>query len=145
MLPGSILSKILTGIAYYLGYNIGGSAIEGFLFSLSGFAVSVGASGLAFIAIYHLYNAVENISIIQMVGKWIRPIISGLLLTVTTSMIYQNIKTAGSIGLPVVAVLILTAVIIIMSFVLSRRLSNAKLIFISIGVALVVCNMLFLI
>ena len=145
VLPGSILSKILTGIAYYLGYNIGGSAIEGFLFSLSGFAVSVGASGLAFIAIYHLYNAVENISIIQMVGKWIRPIISGLLLTVTTSMIYQNIKTAGSIGLPVVAVLILTAVIIIMSFVLSRRLSNAKLIFISIGVALVVCNILFLI
>lgn len=142
ILPGSILSKILTGIGYYLGYNIASSALEGLLFSLSGFAVSVGASGLAFIAVYHLYNAVEDISIIQTVGKWIRPIISGLLLTVTTSMIYQNIKTAGSIGLPVISVLILTALIIVSSFVLSKKLSNAKLIFISIGISLFVCNVL---
>lgn len=145
VLPGSILSKILTGVGYYLGYNINGSAIEGFLYSLSGFAISVGASGLSFIAVFHLYNAVEEISIIQMIGKWIRPIISGLLLTVTTSMIYQNIITAGSLGLPVISVMILTASIIFGSFALIRRLSNAKLIFISIGISLIVCNLFFLI
>lgn len=143
ILPGSILSKILSGIAYYLGFNIGGSAVEGFLFSLSGFAVSVGASGLAFIAVYHLYNAVEDISIIQMVGKWILPIISGLLLTVTTSMIYQNIKTAGSIDLPVAFILVLTAAIIISSFILSKKLSNAKLILISIAASLLASNLFF--
>ena len=126
-----------------MGFNIGGSAVEGFLFSLSGFAVSVGASGLAFIAVYHLYNAVEDISIIQMVGKWILPIISGLLLTVTTSMIYQNIKTAGSIDLPVAFILVLTAAIIISSFILSKKLSNAKLILISIAASLLASNLFF--
>lgn len=62
-LPGSILCKILTGIAYDVGYNLNGSVIEGFLVALSGFACSVAASGAIFELVFCVYEKYESLQI----------------------------------------------------------------------------------
>ena len=71
-LPGSILCKILTGIAYDVGYNLNGSVIEGFLVALSGFACSVAASGAIFELVFCVYEKYESLQIFSVVKHFIR-------------------------------------------------------------------------
>ena len=95
-LPGSILCKILTGIAYDVGYNLNGSIIEGLFVALSGFACSVAASGAIFELVFCVYEKYESLQIFAVVKHFIRPIISGLLLTVAVSLYTSGISNEPS-------------------------------------------------
>ncbi|MDD7210577.1 MAG: chromate transporter, partial [Lachnospiraceae bacterium] len=99
-LPGSILCKILTGIAYDLGYNLNHSITDGFLVALSGFACSVAASGAIFELVFCVYEKYENLRIFAVVKHFIRPIISGLLLTVAISLYTSGIRGLVQPGWP---------------------------------------------
>lgn len=104
-LPGSILCKILSGVGYLIGIRAGRTA--GYLTALAGFAVSVAASGMIFGVVCWLFRTFENITVFRQISKWIRPIISGLLLNVMLTMIRTNIETGALIGMgtiPVAAV-----------------------------------------
>ena len=145
-LPGSILCKILTGIAYDVGYNLNGSVIEGFLVALSGFACSVAASGAIFELVFCVYEKYESLQIFSVVKHFIRPIISGLLLTVAVSLYTSGIRgqvQTGSGHPALVITLIVIAVNLVLMW-LQRRGKNIHLIWkivISAGISFVGCNL----
>ena len=89
LLPGSILCKTLAGVGYYVGWNVTKNAATGVLYALiaafSGIAVSCGV----FMLSYRLYDKLQKLRAFQMVNRWIRPVIAGLLLDVTISLLFQ--------------------------------------------------------
>ena len=142
VLPGSILCKTLAGIGYFIGFDIDGSVLQGYAVALAGFACSVAASGIVFCIIYYLYEKFEGIAVFKLIGRWIRPIIAGLLLNVMVSMIYQNIETGTAIGGSVVTTLIITFVIYFVNLVLmlKAKAGNGILILISAVLGIALCN-----
>ena len=97
ILPGSILCKTVSGIGYYLGYEVTGNHVMGLLTALAGFVASVAASCGVFHAMGCVYKSFENLDIFKGIKKWIRPIVSGLMLTVILSLAYQNCKLGISV------------------------------------------------
>ena len=149
-LPGSILCKILTGIAYDVGYNLNGSVVEGLLVALSGFACSVAASGAIFELVFCVYEKYESLQIFSVVKHFIRPIISGLLLTVAVSLYISGIRgqietTAGDNS--GIAALVITLIVLAVNLVLmwqQKRGKNIHLIWkivISAGISFAGCNL----
>ena len=127
VLPGSILSKILTGIGYLIGAEQSGVQ-AGIAGALAGFAISVAASGMVFGVVYWIFRTFENVSFFQLVSKWIRPIISGLLLGVMVTMFKTNVQTAGALGYGKTGVLVITAVITIANLYFLNRKKTGNLI-----------------
>lgn len=125
VLPGSILSKILTGVGYLIGAEQSGVQ-AGIAGALAGFAISVAASGMVFGVVYWIFRTFENVSFFQLVSKWIRPIISGLLLGVMVTMFKTNVATAAALGYGKVPVLMITAVITVSNiyFLVRKKTGN---------------------
>ena len=119
VLPGSILCKILTGSGYMIGSSHGTAA--GIAGALSGFAISVSASGMVFGIVFWIFRTFRNVSFLRMVSSCIRPIISGLLLGVAVTMLKTSASAALSLGKNSVAALILTAAIAAFDMLLSFR------------------------
>lgn len=144
ILPGSILCKTLTGISYYLGFNLSGSVVLALVFALSGFAVSVAASGIVFCVIYHVYDNFEEVEVFQMISRWIRPIISGLLLNVLLSMFYSNLSAGSTNGLdiPIVALITLFITGLNLYLLYAKKKSNLVLIIVSAALGLLICNVI---
>ena len=143
VLPGSILCKILTGVGYYVGFDATGSTAAGLVVAVAGFAVSIAASGAVFCTIYHVYECMEQISVFRLIGKWIRPIISGLLLTVMASMIVTNLSTGTALGAGAIAVLTITAGILVADLYLSvrRKMGSLAVIGISSAAGILLMNL----
>ena len=89
-----------------------------------------------------VYEKFEGIAVFKLIGRWIRPIIAGLLLNVMVSMIYQNIETGTAIGGSVVTTLIITFVIYFVNLVLmlKAKAGNGILILISAVLGIALCN-----
>jgi chromate transporter len=90
-LPGSILCKVLTGIGYTIGYRIHQSIFEGILIAISGFACSVAASGMIVTIATTLYEKYEDLQSFASIQRFIRPVISGLLLKVAYTLYLSGI------------------------------------------------------
>lgn len=146
-LPGSILCKILTGIAYDVGFNLNGSIFEGFMVALSGFACSVAASGAIFELVFCVYEKYENLQIFSVVKHFIRPIISGLLLTVAVSLytsgIRGQIQTGGGNTALIITLIVLAVNLLLMW--IQKKGKNIHLIWkilASAGISFIGCNLL---
>ncbi len=94
ILPGSILCKTLSGAGYLIGYGLSSSIGVGLLMALAGFGVSVFGSCSVFMSVLHAYSALENMHIFKAIGQWIRPVISGLLLSICLSLLKNVINVA---------------------------------------------------
>ena len=146
-LPGSILCKILTGIAYDVGYNLNGSIFEGLLVALSGFACSVAASGAIFELVFCVYEKYESLQIFSVVKHFIRPIISGLLLTVAVSLYTSGIRGQLQADGGSVIALVITLIVIAVNLALiwiQKKGKNNHLIWkivISAGLSFAGCNL----
>lgn len=106
-LPGSILCKILTGVGYLAGFQMGGTS-AGLILALAGFAVSVAASGLIFGLVARLLRTFHDVPVFRQISLWVRPIISGLLLNVALSMLRTNLEIGAGLAVPESAVFGLT-------------------------------------
>lgn len=144
-LPGSILCKILAGVGYILGHNQGGAA-AGFVVAACGFVCSVAASGGTFSAVAYIYERFENLEIFQIIRKYIRPIIAGLLLTVCASMLYQNMVIADQNGWSVCLMMVLTIALGILNafWKFRGRIRPIFTVLSSAGIALAVCNIFYI-
>lgn len=96
VLPGSILCKTLAGVGYYIGFNTTGSAATGIVFAAAGFISSIAVSCGFFMMIYQLYDSLQTLWAVQMVSRWIRPIIAGLLLNIMLSLGNQCMAVAAT-------------------------------------------------
>lgn len=136
-LPGSILCKILSGVGYLIGIRAGRTA--GYLTALAGFAVSVAASGMIFGVVCWLFRTFENITVFRQISKWIRPIISGLLLNVMLTMIRTNIETGALIGMGTLLVAAVTIGIaaVDLFLLLKKKTGNVTLMIFSAAIGMV--------
>ena len=143
ILPGSILCKMLTGVGYFIGYNRTGSVVIALIIALAGFAVSIAASGVIFCIVFFVYDNFEKVEVFQMISRWIRPIISGLLLNVLLSMFYSNITAAEDTSLGLTAVTIITLFITALDLflVFKKKKNSLTLIVISAVAGLLLCNL----
>lgn len=144
-LPGSILCKILSGVGYYIGYGHGG-IFTGLCVALSGFTCSIAASGGTFSAVAYLYERFENMNIFQVLKKYIRPIVAGLLLTVSVSMLYQNISIAQTQKCPVLFIIFITAAIYVINIFWRKKeiLKPVFRVLLSAVISLAACNIILL-
>jgi chromate transporter len=82
---------VLTGIGYTIGYGIRQSIFEGILMAVSGFACSVAASGMISTIVTTLYEKYEDLQAFAAIQRFIRPVISGLLLKVAYTLYFSGI------------------------------------------------------
>ncbi len=143
-LPGSILCKILTGVGFLYGQNLTGTLSGGYAVALAGFGVSVAASGVVFGIVCWLFRTFEDISALKQIGKWIRPIISGILLNVCLTMMRTGMETGTGLGMSGSHALWLTILMTAADlFLLTRKKKNNLLIILlSAAVGAGVCILL---
>ncbi|MDO5293257.1 MAG: chromate transporter [bacterium] len=120
-LPGSILCKMLSGIGYYIGYNQTGTRIGGYLVAICGFACSVMTSCGVFTFICHVYEFFEEISVLELLKKWIRIIISGLLVSIALSLILVNVRVSHAAGFHVTSVLVFSGIVYVVNWIAVKR------------------------
>lgn len=126
-LPGSILCKALVGIGFCYGYAAGQNMVAGLAMALAGFACSVAASSTAFCAVLYLYESLEGFSLFQMIKKWIRPVMAGLLLSVATGIFQGNLKMGESHGFATEWVVLLTIGIVAMNALVGEKTKKSGL------------------
>ncbi len=137
-LPGSILCKVLTGVGFLYGRNLSGSAVGGYVVALAGFAVSVAASGIIFGLICWVFRTFEDINALRQISRWIRPIISGILLNVCLTVVRTGMRTGETLGMASPYVLSITlGIIAVELFFLNRKVNNLILILIAAVAGLV--------
>ncbi|MCR5691669.1 MAG: chromate transporter [Eubacterium sp.] len=141
--PGSILCKTLTGIGYYFGKSLGGTA-GALAFAAGGFACSVAASCGVFHVIYQLGDWLEDFNVFIVIKKVIRVVVSGLLLTVMASLIFSGMEMNANPKLPGFTVLIMIGVIYGINLLMHYRFQckNKWLIIVSLVISMGVCNVL---
>lgn len=143
LLPGSILCKTLTGIGYFVGYNIAGSQFQGIIVALMAYSSSVMASGAVFCLGYYVFQRFKKLNIFHLITRMIKPIISGLLFAVILALIRQNTSIGNDAAFGAVAAVIIMFVIYLLDVFLSRKkCSNAVIVTVSGILSLVVCNLL---
>lgn len=130
VLPGSILCKILTGVGYFTGLDVTGSAAGGWIAAGACLGVSVGASGLVFCWIRWLLSEFQEVTVFKEISRWIRPIISGLLLNVMLTMIRTNIDTGAALGEKAAVIFLISGALIAANlfFMRKKRVGNGLLI-----------------
>lgn len=120
VLPGSILCKTLTGVGFLMGCNSGG-AVNGVVLSAAGFFLSVAASGAVVSVVWYLYQRFEKIEVFQLLRRWIRPIVSGLLINVMISLLNQGKVSAKKVECPEMFVLSGIFIISVILFVTLKQ------------------------
>ena len=121
VVPGSILCKMLAGCGYFLGFHQHGSILQGILLAVSGAAVGIAASGMTFHFVDHFYGALSRLPVFTEIGRWIRPIIAGLLFNIALSLLASGINLADTIGCSRAPLWLLSAFLLILYVFLTEK------------------------
>jgi chromate transporter len=144
VLPGSILCKTLSGVGYYAGLDLTGEIGGGLAFALAGFACSIAMSCGCFAIVYYLYDSMTSLGVFKLVSRWIRPIISGLLVNIMLSLLNQDIAAAGNAGISTAFALTLAAVMYVMNLVLDKKFKCKQTIILLLNIAIPLVLLLFI-
>lgn len=94
-LPGPILAKIAAGIGYVFGLNYGSAA--GWMTALCAMLTALGVCCTVAVVVMQVYDAVKDSAFITNLKKYILPVICGMLLSTSLSMIYEAMKITGTV------------------------------------------------
>lgn len=142
ILPGSILCKVLSGIGYVWGLDRTGSVFGGICVAITGFASATAASCAVFGVVKILYDKWKKIEIIQAMSDLIRPIVSGLLITVGISLFNTNCAIEAQAGWGWGSVAFLMIGIAAMIFFLQKKkVHTIWQILATLVISLIVCNL----
>ncbi len=141
ILPGSILCKTLSGVGFFVGYAKSQNIFLGCLTAFAGFICSIVASCGVFSVVSCIYGSFEKVQVFQLIKRWIRPIVSGLMLNVILALVYQNRKLGIAEGMdwiPVLGMLGIYGLDVYLYFF--RKVNNGRIILLSVIVSFVLCN-----
>ena len=143
LLPGSILCKALSGIGYWIGYTQGCSIWAGYIVAVLGFTCSFAASCGIVSVVGSLYRSFGELPIFQAIKQWIRPVVSGLMLNVILSLVYQSRATgqAYDMGWKTVWIMLLVYLVNLFLFY-KKKISSIMMVVASVGLSLLLCNIL---
>lgn len=144
LLPGSILCKTLTGIGYFIGYELQKSQVQGLILAILGYASSVMASGGVFCLGYYVFQRFKSLNIFHLITRMIKPIISGLLITLMLSLVRQNTVIGASADFGAGYAVVIMGVVYGLDMYLcqKKKCSNAIVVGVSAVLSLVLCNLL---
>lgn len=113
--------------------------------ALAGFAISIVASCSVFSLMTGLYEAFGNLNVFSELKRWIRPIVSGLLVNVILSLIVQVKHHGAEFGAEREFIFLMVAIYLVNSLVVKKyRFRNEIIVGISIILSLALCNLLVL-
>lgn len=142
ILPGSILCKVLSGIGYIWGYDKTGTVLGGICVALAGFASATAASCAVFGVVKILYDKWKQMDMFQALSAMIRPIVSGLLISVGISLYNTNCIIEDQSGWGWGSVLFLMLVVAAMvRFMQMKKVHMIFQVLASLGIALLACNL----
>ncbi len=143
ILPGSILCKTLSGIGYFLGFSVHGSVLEGILVAFAGFFVSLLASCGVFDLVGCFYGSFRELYFVKGIRRWIRPIVSGLMVTVMLSLVWQNVKLGRESAFGEGVLLLMLVIYAADLFMVYKaKMKNGIIVFLSALVSFIGCNMM---
>lgn len=141
LIPGSILCKTVSCIGYIIGYSISGNILCGYLVAAAGFLCSLLASYGVFAVARFIYKGFGELKVFMLIKRWIRPIVSGLMVTVVLSLIVQVKKIGVSENIGITAVVVF-GFVYFMNIVMCYKVKCGSLVrmFMSFVLAVFVCN-----
>jgi chromate transporter len=144
LVPGSILCKTLTGIGYFVGYELNSSHVQGIIVALLGYASSVAASGAVFCIGYYIFQRFKNLNIFHLLSRMIKPIVAGLLVSVMLSLVRQNVTMGQGAAFGIGGAVGVMAVFYVLDLYLctKKKWSNARVVAVSAVGSFVLCNVL---
>lgn len=98
-LPGPILIKLATAVGYAYGLAESG-AIMGWVMAITTFIISTCTCCAVATAVLGGYDRVRRSTIIQNLSNYILPVICGLLITTSISMVLASVSIGGNSGIP---------------------------------------------
>lgn len=141
VLPGSILCKTLSGIGFYIGYNETSSIVGGLIIAITGFVCSVCASCAVVSLGKCVYENIGNLSILEVIKKVIRPIVSGLLMSVVLSFVSQNIQIGKTSDVGLLPVIFMAIIYVIdLGLLYKKKMNMGFIALISAILSLLMCN-----
>ena len=142
ILPGSILCKTLSAIGYFIGAGQSGSIWGGYVVAIAGFFCSIAGSCGVISAVGCIYRMFGEIPVFRLIKQWIRPIVSGLMLNVMLSLVYQTRKTgiAEYMGwMPVLIMVVIYGMNLFLYY--KRKTSNVIMVLLSVCMSWGLCNL----
>jgi chromate transporter len=104
-LPGPILVKIASGIAYGVGVEAG-SVITGTVFAIAAFLITVGGSSSLALLLLAGYDRARNSLFVRNISTFILPVICGLLAATSLSLLRASAGIADNAGVPAAAAIV---------------------------------------
>ncbi len=97
-LPGPILVKIAAGVGFILGGSLSG-VLYGWLLAIFAMSVAVGACCIISIVVLLGYDALKDSRALMMVKQFILPVVCGMLISTSLSMMIEGIKVTAGLGI----------------------------------------------
>lgn len=143
-LPGSILTKMLAGVGFYEGWNVTGSIGIGLLVAAAGLAVALSASGAVLCAVMYIYEIFEKLTIFELLGKCIKPIVGGLLISTGLSLFYEVQKIMGTCGvnLPITFLMVAGMAILVALLKKTKKIPEFLIIILCGILSVIICNVI---
>lgn len=104
-LPGPILVKIASGVAYGVGVEAG-SVFAGIVFAIAAFLITVGGSASVALLLLAGYDRARNSLFVRNISAFILPVICGLLAATSLSLLHASAGIADGAGVPAVAAIV---------------------------------------
>lgn len=100
-LPGPILVKIAAGVGFMLGGTIGG-VVYGWLLGLLAMSISIAACCSLSVVVLAGYDALKDSKALIMIKKFILPVVCGMLISTSLSMIVESMHITSHKDISVV-------------------------------------------
>jgi chromate transporter len=91
-LPGPILVKVASGIAFYFAYSATGKVAAGIIFAIAALLITISVSSSSMILVVSGYDSLKESTILKNLKLYILPVICGMLITTSLSMMYEILK-----------------------------------------------------
>lgn len=142
ILPGSILCKVLSGIGYIWGLNYTGTVFGGICTAIAGCASAIATSCAIFGVAKILYDKWKEMEMFQAMNNLIRPIVSGLLISVGVSLYGTNCIMEDNAGWGWGSVACLMMIIGIVVYIMQKKKVHMVLqVLTAVGISLISCNL----
>lgn len=119
-LPGPILVKIAAGVGFILGGSLSG-VLYGWLLAIFAMSVAVGACCIVAIVVLLGYDALKDSMALIMVKQFILPVVCGMLISTSLSMMIEGMKVTAGLGIAGFTALPLMILAIAMLYFVHKR------------------------
>lgn len=142
-LPGPILVKVAAALAYFHGLETGGMG-AGFLLAITAFLLTVTACSAVAMLVMAGYDKASRSSFIQNLGHYILPVICGLLITTSLSMVLANVQIGShaEVAPPVMGWATLAGVVVLWWVSVRYEIADVLLLLAGGGISLALLSLL---